>query len=131
MALAAGWGMPARAILSAGSDWQLPADFLIAALSSEEVPRADVRPDVQRGGERDMKKYLITSAVVLGIAATAYAEDFGVHAGPTGAGVTVGETHDRDRPVIKEHEHSDSKTVIKKEDENGNREKTVIHHDHD
>jgi hypothetical protein len=81
--------------------------------------------------ERDMKKYLIASAVVLGIAAPAYADDVGVHAGPTGAGVTVGETHDRDRPVVKEHEHSDSKTVIKKEDENGNREKTVIHHDHD
>ena len=78
-----------------------------------------------------MKKYLIASAVVLGIAAPAYADDVGVHAGSTGAGVTVGETHDRDRPVVKEHERSDSKTVIKKEDENGNREKTVIHHDHD
>jgi hypothetical protein len=78
-----------------------------------------------------MKKYLIAAAVMVGIAAPAFADDVGVHAGPGGAGVTVGETHDRDRPVVKEHERSDSKTVIKKEDENGNREKTVIHHDHD
>ena len=78
-----------------------------------------------------MKKYLIAAAVMVGIAAPAFADDVGVHAGPGGAGVTVGETHDRDRPVVKEHERSDSKTVIKKENENGNREKTVIHHDHD
>ena len=78
-----------------------------------------------------MKKYLIAAAVMVGIAAPAFADDVGVHAGPGGAGVTFGETHDRDRPVVKEHERSDSKTVIKKEDENGNREKTVIHHDHD
>jgi hypothetical protein len=52
MALAAGLGAPAWAILAAASDWQLPADFLIAPLSSEQVPSADVRPDVQRGGER-------------------------------------------------------------------------------
>jgi len=78
-----------------------------------------------------MKKYLIAAAVMVGIAAPAFADDVGVHAGPGGAGVTVGETHDRDRPVVKEHERSDSKTVIKKEDENGNREKTVIHNDHD
>ena len=78
-----------------------------------------------------MKKYLIAAAVMVGIAAPAFADDLGVHAGPGGAGVAVCETHDRDRPVVKEHERSDSKTVIKKEDENGNREKTVIHHDHD
>jgi hypothetical protein len=30
--------------------------------------------------------------------------------------------------VIKERAPADRKTVIKKEDENGNREKTVIHH---
>jgi hypothetical protein len=52
--------------------------------------------------------------------------------GPVGAGVTTGEhrdiDRDRDRTVIKEHE-PESKTVIKKEDSDGNREKTVIHHD--
>lgn len=79
-----------------------------------------------------MKKYLIAAAVMAGIAAPAFADDVGVHAVPVGAGVTVGETHDRDRTtVVKEHEPRDSKTVIKKEDENGNREKTVIHHDND
>ena len=31
--------------------------------------------------------------------------------------------------VIKEREPRDSTTVIKKEDEDGNRSKTVIHHD--
>jgi hypothetical protein len=81
--------------------------------------------------ERDVKKYLVVAAVVFGIAAPAFADEVGVHAGPVGAGVTVGEPRDHDRTVVKEHEPSDSKTVIKKEDENGNREKTVIHHDHD
>jgi hypothetical protein len=33
--------------------------------------------------------------------------------------------------VIKEREPADRKTVIKKEDEFGNREKTIIHHDRD
>ncbi|MGY3359123.1 hypothetical protein ACVWZK_005786 [Bradyrhizobium sp. GM0.4] len=63
----------------------------------------------------------------------------GVHVGPVGAGVTVGQSpeyrerdRDRDRTtVIKEREPADRTTVIKKEDEFGNREKTVIHHDND
>jgi hypothetical protein len=33
--------------------------------------------------------------------------------------------------VIKKREPTDRKTVIKKEDEMGNRRKTVIHHDND
>jgi hypothetical protein len=59
-----------------------------------------------------------------------------VRAGPVGAGVTVGEPHDqyrdRDRDhttVIKEREPRDRTTVIKKEDADGDRSKTVIHHD--
>ena len=48
-----------------------------------------------------MKKYLIAAAVMVGIAAPAFADDVGVHAGPGGAGVAVCETHDRDRPVVK------------------------------
>ena len=79
-----------------------------------------------------MKKYLLAAAVISAIAAPAFADDVGVRVGPVGAGVTTGETHDRDRErdrtVIKEHE-PESKTVIKKEDDMGNREKTVIHHD--
>ena len=79
-----------------------------------------------------MKKYLFVTAIVSAIAAPAFADDVGVRVGPVGAGVTVGE-HDRDRDrdratVVKEHE-PESKTVIKKEDDMGNREKTVIHHD--
>jgi hypothetical protein len=80
-----------------------------------------------------MKKYVIAAAIITAIAAPAFADDVGVKVGPVGA--TVGESHehdrDRDRTVVKEREPADSKTVIKKEDENGNREKTVIHHDRD
>ena len=81
-----------------------------------------------------MKKYLIAAAIACAVAAPAMADDVGVRVGPVGAGVTVGE-HDRDRDrdrttVIKEHE-PESKMVIKKEDDMGNREKTVIHHDRD
>jgi hypothetical protein len=85
-----------------------------------------------------MRKYLLAAAMFGAIAAPAFADDVGVHVGPVGAGVTVGESHDhyrdrdRDRTtVIKEREPSDRTTVIKKEDEFGNRSKTVIHHDND
>ena len=84
-----------------------------------------------------MKKALLAAGVVCMIASPALADDVGVRVGPAGAGVTVGESHDHDRDrdrttVIKERERQpDSKTVIKKEDEFSNREKTVIHHDHD
>jgi hypothetical protein len=60
----------------------------------------------------------------------AMAGDVGVHAGPVGAGVTVGAArdHDRDRTtVIKEREPRDRTTVIKKDHDDGTRSKTVIH----
>lgn len=84
-----------------------------------------------------MKSYLLAAALVSVIAAPALADEVGVHVGPVGAGVTVGESHEyrapeRDRTtIIKEREPVDRTTVIKKEDEFGNREKTVIHHDND
>ena len=84
-----------------------------------------------------MRKYLFAAAMITAIAAPAFADEVGVHAGPVGAGVTVGESHeyrdhDRDRTtVIKERQPADRTTVIKKEDEFGNRSKTVIHHDND
>jgi len=83
-----------------------------------------------------MRKSLFAAAVIGVIATPAFADDVGVRAGPVGAGVTIGESHDRDRDrdraaVIKEREPSDSKTVIKKEDADGDRSKTVIHHDND
>ena len=84
-----------------------------------------------------MKRFVFAAALVVSIAAPAFADDVGVRVGPVGAGVTVGESHeyrdrDRDRTtVIKEREPADRKTVIKKEDEYGNREKTIIHHDRD
>lgn len=78
-------------------------------------------------------KHLIMIVAVAALATPAMADDVGVHVGPVGAGVSVGEGHtdyDRDRDhttVIKEREPTDRKTVIKKEDEDGNRSKTVIH----
>jgi hypothetical protein len=84
--------------------------------------------------EEEMKRFVFVAAIITAVAAPAFADDVGVRAGPVGAGVTVGESHDHDRDrdrVVKERERSDSKTVIKKEDDAGNREKTVIHHDRD
>lgn len=78
-----------------------------------------------------MRKYILAAAMIGALATPALADDVGVHVGPVGAGVTVGEApHEHDRTtVIKEREPRDQTTVIKKEDSDGNREKTVIHHD--
>jgi hypothetical protein len=84
-----------------------------------------------------MRKSLFVAAVIVAVATPAFADDVGVRVGPVGAGVTVGETHDhdrdrdRDRTVVKEREPSDRTTVIKKENSDGDRSKTVIHHDND
>jgi hypothetical protein len=85
-----------------------------------------------------MRKSLFVAAVIGAIATPAFADDIGVRVGPVGAGVTVGETHDHDRDrdrdrttIVKEREPSDRTTVIKKEDADGNRSKTIIHHDND
>ena len=81
-------------------------------------------------------KNLTTAAMIVALATPALADEVGVRVGPVGAGVTVGEPHDqyrdRDREhttVIKEREPHESKTVIKKEDADGDRSKTIIHHD--
>ena len=83
-----------------------------------------------------MKKVLLIAAATCALAVPALADDVGVRVGPVGAGVTVGESHrdyDRDRvqekTVIRRDEPRDRTTVIKKEDSDGNRSKTVIHHD--
>jgi hypothetical protein len=85
-----------------------------------------------------MRKSLFVAAVIGAVATPAFADDVGVRVGPVGAGVTVGESHDHDRDrdrdrttVVKERAPSDQTTVIKKEDADGNRSKTVIHHDND
>jgi hypothetical protein len=75
-----------------------------------------------------MKNYLFAAAIACALAAPALADEVGVRAGPVGAGVTVGEHRDRDTTVVKERA-PESKTVIKKEDSDGNREKKIIHHD--
>jgi hypothetical protein len=79
----------------------------------------------------EMKKYLIAAGIVCALAVPAFADDVGVRAGPVGADVTVGEHRDRDRTTVIKEREPESKTVIKKEDSDGNREKTVIHHDKD
>jgi hypothetical protein len=78
-----------------------------------------------------MKKYVLIAAAIGALATPAIADEVGVHAGPVGAGVTVGQTpdHDRSRTVVKEREPRDRTTVIKKEHGDGDRSKTVIHHD--
>jgi hypothetical protein len=75
---------------------------------------------------------IVATAAVLATPALADEVGVGVGVGPVGAGVTVGEHRDYDRDrghttVIKEREPTDRTTVIKKEDEDGNRTKTVIH----
>ena len=86
-------------------------------------------------------KYLIIAASLLAapiLVNSASADEVGVHVGPVGAGVTVGQTPDRDRDrdrttVIKEREprDSDRTTVIKKERDDGSESKTIIRHDND
>jgi hypothetical protein len=76
-------------------------------------------------------KYALVIAAVAALATPALAEEAGVRVGPVGAGVTVGEGHDRDRDrdrttVIKEREPAERTTVIKKDHDDGVREKTVI-----
>jgi hypothetical protein len=88
--------------------------------------------------EDAMRKILLAAAATCALAVPALADDVGVRVGPVGAGVTVGEgrhDYDRDRvqekTVIRKDEpvDRDRTTVIKKEDSDGNRSKTVIHHD--
>jgi hypothetical protein len=77
-------------------------------------------------------KYTFVLATVAALSTPAFAEEVGVRVGPVGAGVTVGESHDRDRDrdrttVIKEREPAERTTVIKKEhDDDGTRSKTII-----
>jgi hypothetical protein len=80
-------------------------------------------------------KYALVISTVIAFATPALAEEVGVGVGPVGAGVTVGEGHrdydrerDRDRTtVIKEREPSDRTTVIKRDNDDGTRTKTIIH----
>jgi hypothetical protein len=81
-----------------------------------------------------MRKILLAAVATCALAAPALADEVGVRVGPVGAGVTVGESrhdYDRDRvqekTVIRKDEPADRTTVIKKEDSDGNRSKTVIH----
>jgi hypothetical protein len=73
-------------------------------------------------------KYALVIATLAALATPALADEVGVRVGPVGAGVTVGESHDRDRTtVIKEREPAERTTVIKKDhDDDGVRSKTII-----
>jgi hypothetical protein len=77
-------------------------------------------------------RYALIVATAALLATPAFADEVGVgvHAGPVGAGVTVGQPRDdRDRErttVIKEHEPADRTTVIKKEHDDVPRSTTII-----
>ena len=79
-------------------------------------------------------KYTLIIAALAALSTPALAEEVGVGVGvgPVGAGISVGESHrdydrDRDRTtVIKEREPSERTTVIKKENDDGTRSKTII-----
>src|SRR5262249_31718746 len=83
--------------------------------------------------EDHMRKLLLAAAAAGVLAAPALADEVVVR--PPAADVTIGESHPvvRDRTeektVIKKDEPGGQTTVIKKEDSDGNRSKTVIHHD--
>jgi hypothetical protein len=89
--------------------------------------------------EDEMKKALLIAAATCALAVPALADDVGVRVGPVGAGVTVGESHDRDRDrvrvrektVIRKDEPGDRTTVIKKERGDGVETKTIIRRDND
>jgi hypothetical protein len=79
-----------------------------------------------------MKKLLLVAATTCVLSVPAMADEVGVRVGPVGGAVTVGEApRDRveEKTVIKRDEPGRDTTVIKKEDSDGNRSKTVIHHD--
>jgi len=79
-----------------------------------------------------MKKLALVAATIAALTTPAFADEVGVHVAPP-VGVTVGHGPDYDRDhttVVKEREPRDRTTVIKKENENGDRSKTVIHHDY-
>jgi len=85
-------------------------------------------------GENNMQKFVLVAAAIAALSTPALADEVGVHAGPVGAGVSVGQApdhdRDRDRTVVKEREPDrDRTTVIKKDHDDGTRSKTVIHHD--
>lgn len=78
-------------------------------------------------------KYALIIATVAGLAAPALADEIGVRVGPVGAGVTVGQSRDYDRDrdrerttIIKEREPSERTTVIKRDNDDSVRTKTII-----
>jgi len=110
--------------------------FLFGYRKSEGTNERASHSPTFKSLEDNMRKSLFAAALIGIIATPAFADDVGVRVGPVGAGVTVGESHDRDRDrdrttVIKEREPSDRTTVIKKENADGDRSKTAIHHDND
>ena len=79
-----------------------------------------------------MRKSLIIAVLIGVVAKPVFADEIGVQVVPVGAGVTIGEDHNRGddgTTIIKEREPHDSATVIKKEDADANREAAVIHQD--
>jgi hypothetical protein len=77
----------------------------------------------------------LTAAAGIALAIpAAQADDVGVSVGPVGAGVTVGESRERDRTTVirREDEPRDRTTVIRKEREEAPDRKVIIkEHDRD
>lgn len=77
-------------------------------------------------------KYVLVIATIAALTTPALADEVGVRVGPVGAGVSVGESHDRDRnhdrTIIREHEPAEHTTIIKKDHDrdDGVRTKTII-----
>jgi hypothetical protein len=77
-------------------------------------------------------KYALVIATIAALTTPALADEVGVRVGPVGAGVSVGESHDRDRDhdrtIIREREPAEHTTIIKKDHDrdDGVRTKTII-----
>jgi hypothetical protein len=84
-----------------------------------------------------MKKLIYIAAVATGLvfgAAIAQADEtrVGVGVGPVGAGVTVGQSHERRTTVIREREREPRDAVVIRKEHREPRDKVIIHeHEHD
>ncbi|MEY9763985.1 hypothetical protein ABH988_004770 [Bradyrhizobium ottawaense] len=61
-----------------------------------------------------MRTYLFAAAMITAVAAPALADEVGVHVGPVGAGVTVGQSHEyreRDPRSRPHHRHQGARAL--------------------
>jgi hypothetical protein len=106
--------------------------------SRNRTAKSELTGVVGRTGGSDMKlaiAFVTAAGLALAIPVAANADDarVGVGVGPVGAGVTVGESHDRDRTTVikREGEPRDHTTVIKKERDEPADRTTIIKRERD